>query len=184
MTSARPFPFIETDRLLLREITSADVSPLLEMFRDAEAMRWWGSERPTGVLAAQQLIDTWAGWRSAPNPGTRWGLQLKDGNDLIGTCGLFKWNRNWSSSMISYDLAADHRGAGYMHEALVAVLDHGWIEMNLNRVEALIHPSNAPSIAVADRLGFVTEGHLREAARWDGDFHDLLMMSCLRNDVI
>ena len=56
----------------------------------------------------------------------------------------------------------------------------GFEHMELNRVEAHVHPENAASIKLLRTLGFVQEGHLREAGFWRGEHHDLLQFALLR----
>jgi Acetyltransferase (GNAT) domain len=50
-----------------------------------------------------------------------------------------------------------------MHEALVVLLNYGFSELNLNRVEADIDPRNINSARSLERIGFTKEGHLRES---------------------
>lgn len=54
--------------------------------------------------------------------------------------------------------------------------------MQLNRIEAQIHPRNVASISTAEKLGFVREGLLREAGFWGGQFEDFFRYSLLRSD--
>ena len=58
----------------------------------------------------------------------------------------------------------------------------GFENMELNRVEAQVHPSNAASLKSLMRLGFTEEGCLREVAYWGGEYHNLLQFSVLRNE--
>jgi len=51
-----------------------------------------------------------------------------------------------------------------MHEALQALLDFGFGELDLNRIEADIDPRNSASARTLERLGLTKEGYLRE--RW------------------
>ena len=101
---------------------------------------------------------------------------------LRGSCGLFAWNRGWRKCAIGYELAGNAQGRGYMHEALQAVLDWGFDNMALNRVEAQVHPENTASIRSLSRLGFRQEGLLRELGYWRGQYHDMLQYSLLRRD--
>jgi [ribosomal protein S5]-alanine N-acetyltransferase len=182
MPSESLFPTLETDRLILREISGSDAAALFAIHGDIEAMRWFGSDPVPDIEGARGLIEIFAGWRILPNPGTRWGLQLKTNPTLIGTCGLFKWNRSWRSCAIGYELGAAHQGKGFMAEAVNAMIDWGFEAMELNRIEATIHPMNRPSITMAQRLGFVEEGRLREGGYWGGRFEDFLLFSLLRSD--
>jgi ribosomal-protein-alanine N-acetyltransferase len=176
------FPTLLTRRLQLREITAADAQPLMTIHSDASAMRWFGTDPMVDLQQAEKLIDAFAAWRKLPNPGVRWGMALLGSDELIGTCGLFKWNRSWRCCTLGYELAQPVWGMGYMREALTAALDWGFEHMALNRVEAQVHPDNTASLKSVQALGFVVEGRIREAGFWLGQYHDLLQYGLLRSD--
>lgn len=176
------FPKIETDRLVLREIVASDAPALFAIHGDAQAMRWFGTDPLTELGQAEKLVETFASWRQMPNPGVRWGIQSKVDGALIGSCGLFKWNRGWKSCVIGYELAKAAWGNGFMAEALSAALTWGFEHMELHRVEAQIHPENAASIGLVRNLGFVQEGYLREAGFWLDKRHDLLLFALLHRE--
>jgi hypothetical protein len=69
-------------------------------------------------------------------------------------------------------------GQGYMFEALCAAIAWGWAQMDLNRIEAVVHPDNAGSIALLERLGFVLEGRLRQAGYWGVAFTTCTSTPC------
>lgn len=174
---AGPFPTLHTPRLHLREITPADAPALLALHGNAEAMRWFGSDPINDLAGAHRLIEMFAGYRTLPHPGTRWGLCLREDDRLIGTCGLFGWNAGWRQCTIGYELLPRHQGAGLMHEALQAAIGWGHEHRQLHRIEAIVHPDNQPSITLLRRLGFEQEGRLRDGARWGGRFHDMLLFA-------
>ena len=176
------FPVLETPRLLLREIVAADAAALFAIHGDAERMKWFGNDPLSNLLAAEKLVATFAGWREMPNPGTRWGIEIKGQPQLIGTCGLFSWNRGWRKCTLGYELARTAEGKGHMTEALRAIIAWGWSEMTLNRIEAQVHPENMSSIAILERHGFVFEGKLRQVGYWSGNFHDMLQYSLLKQE--
>ena len=178
------FPTLETDRLLLREVVGSDVPEIFAIHGDAELMRLFGNDPISDLAGADALIKTFAAWRQLPNPGTRWAVEIKGTAGLVGTCGLFGWNRVWRKCIVGYELAKKVQGKGYMHEALGAALSWGFKEMELNRVEAQVHPGNEPSIKLLRRLRFVEEGRLRQGGYWAGQHHDLLQYSLLREDWI
>lgn len=176
------FPELTTHNLVLREIADADAADLLRIHGDAEHMKWFGSDPLIGLDGARSLVQTFAKWREEPSSGTRWGLQLRNTPGLIGTCGLFRWNRNWRTCVVGYEISPVHQGLGYMKEALAAAFAWGFEEMQLNRVEAHVHPDNRASLALLKRFGFVEEGRLREVGYWAGLHHDLMLHSLLRRD--
>jgi [ribosomal protein S5]-alanine N-acetyltransferase len=74
------------------------------------------------------------------------------------------------SAYTGYYAFAPHAGAGYMREALQAVVRHAFRVMKLHRLEANIQPGNRASIALAKSCGFRKEGfsprYLKIGGRW------------------
>lgn len=182
----RKFPNLQTERLCLRELVPADPPALLAIHSDQEAMRWFGTDPLQDLAQAEQLVNTFASWRLLPAPGTRWGLARQSDGQLVGSSGLFNWNRAWGRCVLGYELARPAWGQGLMSEALRAVLAWGYSPqgMALNRVEAMIHAENTPSLKLAQGLGFQFEGRLREVAFWGGRHHDLLLHARLASDQV
>jgi len=173
------FPVLQTERLLLREIVRPDAPRLFEIYEQSKLMRWFGSEALPDVGAVEELIASFAASRQS---ATHWGLQLKDDARLIGTCGLFAWNRPWRHCSLEFELAPSLRGKGLMQEALAAVFGWGFTEMGLHRIGAQVHPLNFGSLRLLRTMGFVQEGSLREIGCWGGAFHDLLQLSLLERE--
>jgi len=154
---------LHTPRLLLRPLAAADAPALLAIHADPQVMRYWSTPPWTHIDTALALVarDQAA---MAAGKHLRLGLQRHSDGELIGTCTLFDLNPVCRRAELGYGLAAASWGQGLMHEALVALLDHGFQALNLNRVEADIDPRNTASARILLRLGFVCEGLLRQ--RW------------------
>jgi renalase len=176
------FPTITTERLMLRELLATDAPALLSIHGDANYMRWFGSDPITDVAQAENLIKNFAGWREHANPGVRWAIERKSDQKLVGTCGLFKWNRNWRSCSTGYELSREAAGQGYMAEALKAIFSWGFENMKLNRIEATVSPENTPSINTLTRANFVREGFQREAGYWGKQSRNFYGYALLRAD--
>jgi ribosomal-protein-alanine N-acetyltransferase len=69
-----------------------------------------------------------------------------------------------------------------MHEALSALLDYAFTELDLNRIEADTDPRNARSTRLLERLGFSKEGLFRERCIVDGEVSDSAMYGLLRRE--
>jgi len=177
----RAFPQLKTQRLNLRQIVPADAPALFAIHSDGDWMRWYGVDPVSSLAEAEHLADIFAGWFIS-GTGFRWALERKQDRKLIGTCGLFRWNKSWRNCVIGYEIQREHHGQGYMREAVTAILDYGFDTMSLHRVQAETHPDNAASIGLATRLGFRFEGVHREQAYWGGCFHDLNCYSLLERD--
>lgn len=177
------FPTRITPRLLLRQITANDAPALFANHSNAAAMPLFGSDPLTELAQAHKLIETFEAARDWPNPGIRFGIALKSQPELlIGSCGIFKQNRAWHSAILGYDVAFDMRGQGIGKEAVSVVLDWAFVALQLNRVEAQVHPENIASMRLLTRLGFVREALQREAGFWGGRYRDLVLMGLLHKD--
>lgn len=175
------FPELDTPRLHLRQVVPSDAAALFAIHSDIEWMRWYGVDPVTDMAEADQLAEMFASWFHA-GTGFRWVLERRKDKKMIGTCGLFRWNRSWRNCVIGYEILRDCRGQGYMREALTTVLDYGFSVMRLHRIQAETHPDNLASIGLATRLGFQFEGVHREQAFWGGKFHDLNCYSLLQRE--
>jgi ribosomal-protein-alanine N-acetyltransferase len=183
MGSTSPFPELLTKRLHLREPVASDALALFEIHRDAEAMKWFGSDPPEDLAAAGRIIEGFAAMRSLPSPGIRWALVPREGDGtLVGTCGLFRWNRGWRTCLTGYEIAPALQGRGLMREALRAIYAWGFEALSLERIEAQVHPDNARSLALLKTMGFVEEGLMREAGLWMGERRDLVLLGLLRRE--
>lgn len=76
------------------------------------------------------------------------------------------------SCMLGYKTDKDFLRKGYMAESLSYLLPLVCREYHFHRVEAYVMPSNLPSIALLEKLGFEPEGLLRGFARIQGQWHD------------
>lgn len=175
------FPQLHTARLHLRQILPSDAPALFAIHSDVEWMRWYGVDPLTEPSQAVELAELFAAWFNA-GTGFRWALERRSDGRLIGTCGLFRWNKSWRNCVIGYEVGRDCQRQGYMREALAAILDYGFGSMQLHRIQAETHPDNQASIALAARLGFRFEGVHREQAYWGSRFHDLNCYSLLAHD--
>lgn len=71
---------------------------------------------------------------------------------------------------------------GYGSDALRTLLGFAFGEMNLNRVELFVYDFNARAQAAYRKCGFVEEGRRRQALYRRGAWHDLVVMSVLREE--
>jgi ribosomal-protein-alanine N-acetyltransferase len=97
---------------------------------------------------------------------------------------VFRWNRGWRSCITGYELARHAQGRGYMREALRAIYAWAFATLAVDRIEAQVHPRNAPSLRLLASLGFVEEGLLREGGYWMGERHDLVQLGLLEREFV
>jgi [ribosomal protein S5]-alanine N-acetyltransferase len=175
------FPTLESERLVLREITAADADDLFDIFSDEATMEYWSCRPYTSIVQAQKLIESLTN-TTRQEIGIHWAITLRGENRLIGRCGYNEWRKPHRRGEISYIIARHYWGKGIAREALHLILDYGFTEMNLHSVEAGVTPGNNGSTRMLERLGFRLEGHLRESYFAEDRFVDSLIYSLLRRD--
>lgn len=172
---------LHTPRLRLRPLRDWDASALFGIFSDPRVMRYWSTPPWPHIDEAHKLIaqDVEA---LAKGKYLRLGIERTSDDRLIGNCSLFNLSEQCRRAEIGYGLAHAEWGHGYMDEALGALLDHGFAQLDLNRVEADIDPANIVSARSLERLGFRAEGYLRE--RWivGGQVSDSRLYGLLLSD--
>lgn len=176
------FPQLETDRLILREMTLDDVEFYFRHFNNDKIVEGSCFPGPKSLEAAKQELELYCIKPFKENRGIRWGMAKKVGNELIGTCGYYDWNKAAQRAEIGYDLTPAHWGQGIMTEALLAVLKHGFEKMSLNRIQAIIDSKNIRSLKLVHRLGFKKEGVLRQRSYFNGQFRDDVCFSLLKKE--
>ena len=171
--NARPlYITLETERLFLRPLTANDLEFVFRHFSDPAIKRYLFDDDPvTTREQAQAIIDFYLS--PVSKPYNRWVITRKSDGCASGTCGYHKWQRQHQRAEIGYDLEKAAWRPGYMTEALRVVLQHGFEQMGLNRVEALVYPENAASVRVLEHLGFQKEGLLRQYFRQGTLYYDL-----------
>jgi [ribosomal protein S5]-alanine N-acetyltransferase len=161
-----PFPTLNTDRLVLREVLADDADDVFAFRSDAEVQQY-NLIPMRDRREALSLIRTMQGWY-ASRYAIQWGITLLGENRVLGLCGLHDWSRQHRRASIGYDLLRSHWGQGIASEAMREVVRFGFEEMDLIRLEALTIAENARSIRLLERLGFTLEGVRRESS-WEYD---------------
>lgn len=174
----KPFPRLETDRLLLRRITKEDQSTLFLLKSDVQVLRYSDSAPATEMNEVLSLLNKMDQSIDANN-GISWGIALKENNELIGTAGFWRTTPEHHRAEIGYNLLPEFWKKGIMTEALVRIFKYGFNEMNLHSVEANVNPGNLPSIKLLEKLGFEKEAYFKENYYFDGKFVDSVIYSLL-----
>ncbi|HLP51742.1 MAG TPA: GNAT family N-acetyltransferase [Chitinophagales bacterium] len=148
-----PFPVLTTERLLLRQLEAKD-APALSELRSIESMNLYVDRPKTlSIHDAETRIETLNNFL-ANNTGINWAVCLKDNPQLIGTACLFGFNNEHLSTELGYELHPDYQGKGIMVEAVTAVIDYAINSMQVQMLEAVIHPDNEKSLNLAHRFKF------------------------------
>lgn len=170
------FTDLETEKLLLKNISISDAEFMFEQFSNDFINRYLYDYDPLGSI--EEAIDL-IKFYTIPEPRNqhRWVLILKDGNIRIGTIGYHAWDLEAKRAEIGYDLKEEFNGKGYMNEAFNAALNFGLDRMKIEVLSAVIYVENLPSIRLVEKNGFRPAGTRIETFHGKEYLHHLYQLN-------
>lgn len=171
-------PKIVTERLILRQMKVSDSSDMFEYASQKELTRyltWTAHPNEDYTKEYLKYLQT----RYAAGDFYDFAVTLKDSGKMIGTCGFTRFNTAHNSAEIGYVINPAYQGIGIATEAARAVLDFGFSELKLHRIEARHMVGNDASHKVMEKLGMKTDGTLREAYYVNGSYRTVTVCSIL-----
>ena len=175
------FPVIDTKRLRLVELTPQHADRVFEILTKDEVIEYYGMDKLVERSEADELIAAFHTYYQI-RQGIRWGIILKDTEELIGSIGLNNMKLRVKRSEIGYELHPDYWKKGYISEAMAGVLRYAFEELGIFRMAAITFPQNEKSNGLLLKMGFELEGKLRGYLFQGEKSHDALVFSLLRTD--
>jgi [ribosomal protein S5]-alanine N-acetyltransferase len=173
---------IVTERLTLREHAEDDWPAIHAYQSDPLSMRYYAWEERTPE-AVQESIKRFAAFeRERPRVKFQLVVVLTASGELIGNCGIRMDTPDAHEADIGYEIAPRHWGNGYATEAARAMLDFGFITLNLHRIWAWCVADNAASTRVLEKLDMRPEGRLRDKDHYKGRYWDRLHFAILDHE--
>lgn len=169
---------LETERLLLREVTFADAEFILQLTNEPGWLRFIGDKNIASLEDARAYIQDSIITSYQENGFGIWLVELKslDGSKALplGTCGLI--NRPTLKDIdLGFAYLATAAGKGYAFEAAQAVIIYAKKTIELTRLLAITLPENERSINLLSKLGFNNKGAI-ELPKADGTGDETLLL--------
>ena len=176
----KPFPIIETKRLVLREITKKDAEQFYLLRSNKDAMRFIDKPLAESLDEIKSFIKYIDSKRKA-NEAISWGITLKEKDELIGTISFHSIEKENYRAEIGYMLLPDHWHKGLISEVIPMVIGYGFNTMKLHSIEANINPNHSVSRKVLEKFKFKKEAYFKENHFFNGKFYDTEIYSLLKN---
>ena len=174
-------PTIETERLLLRKISLNDASDMFEYASNPEVSEYTMWSTHTSIEDTKYFIKSLLKMYKKREL-VDWGIVHKVEKKFIGTCGFVEWSMTHSRAEMGYAISRKYWNQGYMSEAVNAMMEFGFREMLLNRIQGKCQVHNIGSARVMEKVGMQLEGILRQQLFVKGEYWDLKIYSILRDD--
>ena len=178
---------IETSRLTLRSYREGDEHWYFEMSqRNRAHLEKYEPDNPALEIKTEEdakklivdLIDTWE-----KRTHFFMGVFLKESEQFVAQIYIGSVNQNIPEFGIGYFSDVKHEGKGYVTEAVNAVVKSLFEILDAHRIRIETDDTNTRSIGVAERCGFVQEGHIRENKKNpDGTYSGTLYYGLLKKE--
>ncbi|MFD2555533.1 GNAT family N-acetyltransferase [Sphingobacterium tabacisoli] len=162
--------YVETERLILREILPTDIEGFFELDSDPEVHRYLGN---TPVKSKEQIVEVINLIRQQyiDNGIGRWAIIDKANNDFIGWAGLKlvteETNNHNNYYDLGYRLVKRYWGKGIATEAASASLKYAFDKLDVEQVYAIVDCENDGSNKILKKVGL----HCVETFDLDGIPH-------------
>lgn len=142
---------IETERLILREITLDDKADLLRLHSNPEVQKYTGEPVVKSMKEMEKAIQERIENYKIYGYG-RWATFLKNGMQFVGWAGL-AYLPEFDEIDIGYRFFPEYWGKGIATEASRAILTYGFNELQLEKIIAIAMKENLGSIKVMEKIG-------------------------------
>jgi len=142
---------IETERLILKEITLDDKEQLFKLYSNLEVHKYTGEPLVESMDEMEKAIKIRISDYAKYGYG-RWATFLKNGMQFVGWSGL-AYLPEFDEIDIGYRFFPEYWGLGIATEASRAILTYGFDQLDLERIIAIAMKENKASIKVMEKIG-------------------------------
>lgn len=143
---------IETEQLLIRQLTADDAEFILELLNEPGFIKNIADRGVRTLDDARAYIANGPVTSYERNGFGLYAVVLKETGAPIGMCGLIKRDY-WDEIDIGYALLEKYWSKGYAYEAASAVMNYGRTVLKLPRIVAITAPDNDASGRILEKLG-------------------------------
>jgi RimJ/RimL family protein N-acetyltransferase len=172
-------PTLTGDLVMLRPVEPQDAAGLLAV--DPETERLTGSRRDGDFTLVN--LEGWYATRAGHD-------------DRLDLSIIERASGEWAGEVVLNELSVQNESCGFRillqgprfygrglgTEATRLVIDYAFGVVGVHRIELQVYDFNPRARHVYERVGFVHEGTMREALRWDGEWVDCHLMGLLDRD--
>lgn len=163
MTTTFPSISISTDRLVMRPFEMADIPAHIEMMNDEMVTAWMDGPNPYTQVDAERWVRRIAPAERTGGQGIALAVTEFLTQRLVGSVRLLNTDWRTRSTEVRYITALWARGEGYATESVLAIAEWLFRDQGFERIELRTPADNTASQQVAQKLGCISEGVLRNA---------------------
>lgn len=169
---------IRAERLYLRSIERDDLQRCQDWMNDEELTSTLAQRYPVSLAREADWVER--ATRGQDVSELHFAICLAQGDRHVGNCGLVAIDRDNRTATLGIFIGErDCRGQGFGEEAVRALCRFAFGEMSLRKIRLDVQVANAAAVKMYERVGFRSEGVLRQEVFRLGRALDVLRMGLL-----
>ena len=174
---------LKSKRLHIRELTSEDIDNVHELHSLPETDEFNTLGIPENIQTTENILTEWLILqKQEPRISYIFSIDKTENNNFVGLIAINLGKTNYKTAEVWFKIHKDHWRKGYTTEALTRLLDFGFNDLKLHRIEAGCAVENIASIKTLEKAGFTREGMKRKKLPIRGEWKDNFFYGILEED--
>ncbi len=170
---------LNKNKILLRAIETRDIEDLYQFRFGGDSYEYFYEFPVTSIDGYRSWINS----NVSRSDQVNFVIEDKMTKKTIGTISLIDIdNRSKKAEMGRVFLSSDFRGKGYFKDAVEALFDYAFQDLNLRKIYCEVFSDNSWAVKTYIKNGFSEEGLLKKHIYKDGHYKDVIILSIFRND--
>jgi RimJ/RimL family protein N-acetyltransferase len=168
-------------KIRLRAIRQEDIPVILKYINDESIKRFLCPGVPFPITEVEE--QRWYEAKSSQGSEYTFAIETIKNPEYIGGCGVNKMD--WKNSVAQVGIFIGNPkflDKGYGTDAMKTLIRFIFDQMNAHKIKLNVYSFNERAIRCYEKCGFQTDGVLRKEIFRDGEYHDELVMSILREE--
>ncbi len=168
--------FLEGDRISLRTVEKEDIEFLRDGVNHPEVRKHMGNTGPQNLESEEEFFENIV----EASDGIH--LLICREDEPMGIVKLEEKEKPSNIAELGLWLHPEFHSKGYGTEAIELIVEHGFRQLNYQKLYARAHEDNKGSQRIWEKHGFEKEGQLREHVLVEGEHRDMIYYGLLRGE--
>jgi len=173
---------LKNELVKLRDLKLSDAEFIAKNAKDEDIIKYtFVIALPFDLETAKKFIKK-ANKEIKDKTAYEFGIELNHTRELIGTINLLNISQKNKNAEIGFWIAKEYWGKGLSDQALNLMLEFGFNNLGLKKIQARVLDKNIPAQKLLERIGFKLEGRLRQKTFLNNQWFDDLIYGLLASE--
>ena len=154
---------LKTERLNLKPISEKDIENIHKLHSLTETDKFNTLGVPKNITETEIIVEKWIAENNSENTKSyTFAVKLTEENKFIGIIGINLGKEKYRNAEVWFKFDFNYWNKGYATESLKRIINFGFENLKLHRIEAGCAIENIGSISVLEKVGMLREAHTRK----------------------